>query len=115
MRAVFDFGYTEVYSVLLKRWPVFGRVVGVRWKDGSGGAAGPRDYEISEAVANWLSLDVKVSQAIAAANIDVTAWAGDGDCWVLDTKSVMRWTAADLACYIAVAQSLLSMPIPAES
>ena len=112
MRSEFDFGYTKVYSVRVKRWPVFGPVVGTKWEDGSGGAAGPRDYEISEAVADWLNLDVKVSRAIVAANIDVTAWAGDGDCWILDTKSVMLWTAADLACYVAIAQSLLSMPIP---
>ena len=47
-----------------------------------------------------------------AANIDVTPWAGDGDCWVFESKSVMRWTTADLACYVAIAQRLLSMPTP---
>ena len=108
----FEYIYTEVYSVRLKRFPVFGRVVGVQWRDGSGGAAGPKDSYFSDLVADHLDQDSSVAEASMTAGLDLVVYI-EPESWVIcDMWKKNTGLAWDF--YRAVAKSLTAMPMPAD-
>ena len=111
----FEFPYTEVYSERRKRFPVFGRVESVRWYDGSGGAAGPKDAYFSGLVAGFLSQNTAATEALMMAGIDLCVFLEPyRGTWIVHETGWYRWTRSLWDCCQAISDALLAMPIPTD-
>ena len=107
--------YSEVYSERLKQFPVFGRVKSVQWRNGSGGAAGPRDADFSELVAGYLSKSTAATEPLMIAGVDLCVFLEPyRGTWIVHETGWYRWTRPLWDCCQAVAETLLAMPMPSE-
>lgn len=107
-----------VRSVLVRRFPVFGAIIGVRWKELEG------RHRLPSGVISRLRQDNSVKGAIAESERDIDIGAHFG-CWVLSThrgdRAVLggpRGILEELGptrrrwdCYLAIAQYLLATPM----
>lgn len=112
-----ELGYREVYSVLRRRFPAFGRVEDVQWFIGGPYELEPEDERFYEEVHSVLQKHKPISEAIMTAELDEVEVYIDRGCWVICDKysgylNVITQPLWD--CYQAVANALLSMPLPTE-
>ena len=96
----------------MKSFPLFGRVVGVKWK-----ARGwPADRDFGSRVTNRLDQDAAIPEAITTGRYDVLIEPSPHlASWKLFQFEAYRgWTRSRWDCYEAVAQHLLDTPIPSD-
>jgi hypothetical protein len=84
--------------------------LGVKWRDGSGGAAGPEDAYFSDLLAGFLNGTNSVTEAMVTANVDLVVYMS-GEGWVICDVWAGTVTPLLTDCYYAVAEALLAMPL----
>ncbi len=96
----------EIRSIRMRRFPIFGRVLNVRWKGGDHGFG----------LGHCLSSDETIRSAIMSAGDEVRVVARrDHGCWLIRHETFFSShipSAEQWSCYQAIAEHLLEVRVP---